>query len=75
MQGERYNRAQLRCVAWSAGLAVTKIIPIIMSGGSGTRLWPLSTASKPKQFHYLGAERTMIEETVMRFSGVHDGGA
>ena len=37
-----------------------------MSGGSGTRLWPLSTAIKPKQFHTLGAERTMIEETVQR---------
>ena len=54
-------------------MPVTKIIPVIMSGGSGTRLWPLSTARKPKQFHYLGAERTMIEETVMRFSGEHDG--
>lgn len=52
---------------------VTKIIPVIMSGGSGTRLWPLSTVKKPKQFHYLGADRTMIEETVMRFSGEHDG--
>ena len=54
-------------------MAVLKIIPVIMSGGSGTRLWPLSTASKPKQFHNLGAERTMIEETVLRFSGAHDG--
>lgn len=44
-----------------------------MSGGSGTRLWPLSTAEKPKQFHHLGAERSMIEETVMRFSGEHGG--
>ena len=54
-------------------MAVRKIIPVIMSGGSGTRLWPLSTASRPKQFHNLGAERTMIEETVLRFSGAHDG--
>ncbi|MEQ1780886.1 MAG: sugar phosphate nucleotidyltransferase [Hyphomonadaceae bacterium] len=54
-------------------MAVRKIIPVIMSGGSGTRLWPLSTASRPKQFHSLGAERTMIEETVLRFSGEHDG--
>jgi len=54
-------------------LPVIKIIPVIMSGGSGTRLWPLSTAARPKQFHYLGAERTMIEETVMRFSGAHRG--
>jgi mannose-1-phosphate guanylyltransferase / mannose-6-phosphate isomerase len=54
-------------------LSVVKIIPVIMSGGSGTRLWPLSTAARPKQFHYLGAERTMIEETVLRFSGQHAG--
>jgi mannose-1-phosphate guanylyltransferase/mannose-6-phosphate isomerase len=54
-------------------LPIIKIIPVIMSGGSGTRLWPLSTAARPKQFHYLGAERTMIEETVMRFSGAHPG--
>jgi mannose-1-phosphate guanylyltransferase/mannose-6-phosphate isomerase len=54
-------------------LPVIKIIPVIMSGGSGTRLWPLSTAARPKQFHYLGAERTMIEATVMRFSGAHRG--
>ena len=54
-------------------MAVRKIIPVIMSGGSGTRLWPLSTAIKPKQFHTLGAERTMIEETVLRFSGAHEG--
>lgn len=54
-------------------MPVTKIIPVIMSGGSGTRLWPLSTGRKPKQFHNLGAERTMIEETVLRFTGSHDG--
>lgn len=54
-------------------MPIIKIIPVIMSGGSGTRLWPLSTADRPKQFHHLGAERTMIEETVMRFSGAHRG--
>lgn len=52
---------------------MSRIIPVIMSGGSGTRLWPLSTSSKPKQFHNLGAERTMIEETALRFSGRHVG--
>ena len=52
-------------------MAITKIIPVIMSGGSGTRLWPLSTRQRPKQFHRLGAERTMIEETVLRFTGDH----
>lgn len=53
------------------GLAVRRIFPVIMSGGSGTRLWPLSTAARPKQFHVLGAPRSMIEETALRFSGRH----
>lgn len=52
-------------------MAVTKIIPVIMSGGSGTRLWPLSTTARPKQFHSLGAPRSMIEETALRFAGKH----
>jgi mannose-1-phosphate guanylyltransferase/mannose-6-phosphate isomerase len=48
-------------------LAPTRIFPVIMSGGSGTRLWPLSTPARPKQFHVLGAPRSMIEETALRF--------
>jgi mannose-1-phosphate guanylyltransferase / mannose-6-phosphate isomerase len=46
-----------------------KIIPVIMSGGSGTRLWPLSTPKAPKQFHALGTQNTMIQETALRLSG------
>ena len=46
-----------------------KIIPAIMSGGAGTRLWPLSTATAPKQFHALATEKTMIQETAVRLSG------
>jgi mannose-1-phosphate guanylyltransferase/mannose-6-phosphate isomerase len=42
-----------------------------MSGGSGTRIWPLSTQAQPKQFHALGAGRSMIEETALRLSGAH----
>lgn len=52
-------------------MAPTRIIPVIMSGGSGTRLWPLSTTTRPKQFHTLGASRSMIEETALRLSGRH----
>lgn len=46
-----------------------KILPVIMSGGSGTRLWPLSTPSAPKQFHALATSKTMIQETALRLSG------
>ena len=42
------------------------IIPVILSGGSGTRLWPLSRASKPKQLLSLTDERTMLQMTALR---------
>lgn len=38
----------------------------ILAGGSGTRLWPLSTKETPKQFLRLTGERTMLQETVER---------
>jgi mannose-1-phosphate guanylyltransferase/mannose-6-phosphate isomerase len=44
-----------------------KIIPAIMSGGSGTRLWPLSTPQTPKQFHAIGQKQTLIQATAARF--------
>lgn len=42
------------------------IVPIILSGGSGTRLWPLSTPERPKQFLPLVGDRTMFAETLAR---------
>lgn len=42
------------------------IHPVILSGGSGTRLWPLSRASYPKQLLPLLSERTMLQETALR---------
>ncbi|MEM8986347.1 MAG: sugar phosphate nucleotidyltransferase [Pseudomonadota bacterium] len=45
----------------------TRIRPVIMCGGSGTRLWPLSTPEKPKQFHALVGETSMFEDTLRRF--------
>ncbi len=46
------------------------IIPTIMSGGSGSRLWPLSMPARPKQFHAIASERSLIQETALRLSGV-----
>ncbi|HEX4293090.1 MAG TPA: mannose-1-phosphate guanylyltransferase/mannose-6-phosphate isomerase [Rhizomicrobium sp.] len=43
-----------------------KIYPVILSGGTGTRLWPLSRAALPKQLLALHGKRTMIQETVLR---------
>jgi mannose-1-phosphate guanylyltransferase/mannose-6-phosphate isomerase len=49
-----------------------RLIPVILSGGSGTRLWPLSTPEKPKQFHALASERSLIQETLARMSATAD---
>jgi len=44
-----------------------RIIPAIMSGGGGTRLWPVSTAAQPKQFHALsGQTGSLFSETARR---------
>ncbi|MER5086981.1 sugar phosphate nucleotidyltransferase, partial [Enterobacter vonholyi] len=45
-----------------------KIIPIIMAGGSGSRLWPLSRLTYPKQFLTLEGEQTMLQQTISRLS-------
>ena len=42
------------------------ILPVIMSGGSGSRLWPLSRALHPKQFLALLDEKTLLQETINR---------
>ena len=46
------------------------IIPVILSGGSGTRLWPLSRAMHPKQLLSLVSDATMIQDTVSRLNGI-----
>ncbi|OHD69133.1 MAG: hypothetical protein A2W19_05965 [Spirochaetes bacterium RBG_16_49_21] len=42
------------------------VIPIILAGGAGTRLWPLSRDDKPKQFHNLSGRGSLLEETIQR---------
>ena len=46
-----------------------QIIPVILSGGSGTRLWPLSRDAKPKQFLSFGGGPTLIQNTALRCQG------
>ncbi|MFT8522666.1 mannose-1-phosphate guanylyltransferase/mannose-6-phosphate isomerase [Gluconobacter oxydans] len=43
-----------------------KIVPVILSGGSGSRLWPVSRSSYPKQFWPLLSKYTLIQETALR---------
>lgn len=47
-------------------LKASRIVPVILSGGSGSRLWPVSRASYPKQFWPLLTEKTLLQETGLR---------
>ena len=46
-----------------------KIYPVILSGGAGTRLWPLSRAALPKQLLPLVTDKTMLQDTALRLAG------
>ena len=48
------------------------ITPVILSGGSGTRLWPLSLPERPKQFLPLTGVETMLQLTALRIAGAED---
>ena len=47
-----------------------KVIPVILSGGSGTRLWPLSRKDRPKQYLSFMGKNTMLQETILRLEGL-----
>ena len=47
-------------------MKINKIYPVILSGGSGTRLWPQSRLSFPKQFLKINSDYTLIQETLIR---------
>lgn len=51
---------------------MSTITPVILSGGSGSRLWPSSRSMYPKQFLKLVSENTMLQETVLRLEGLKD---
>lgn len=52
-----------------------KIYPVIMCGGSGTRLWPASRPSRPKQFIPLAGNRSLFQETVLRVAPLAEDGS
>lgn len=49
------------------------MIPVILSGGSGSRLWPLSRAMHPKQFLTLSGDQSLFQNTLSRLAGIQDG--
>lgn len=46
-----------------------KIVPVVLAGGSGTRLWPLSRKGYPKQFSTFTGERSLFQHAALRLSG------
>ncbi len=49
-----------------ASIGARRIHPVILSGGSGTRLWPMSRAHYPKQFLPLTSRHSLLQEAVER---------
>ena len=48
------------------------LIPVILAGGSGDRLWPLSRSAYPKQFLPLISDKSMLQETILRVQKIQD---
>jgi mannose-1-phosphate guanylyltransferase / mannose-6-phosphate isomerase len=53
----------------------SRLVPVVLCGGSGTRLWPMSRKLLPKQFLALTSTMTMLQETCARASRVPGAGA
>jgi mannose-1-phosphate guanylyltransferase len=51
-------------------MAPTALVPVILCGGTGTRLWPLSRASYPKQYWALAGDHTLLQQTQQRLNGL-----
>jgi mannose-1-phosphate guanylyltransferase len=51
------------------------IVSFVMSGGIGSRLWPLSREDNPKQFHDLSGDGSMLAKTVRRLKARPEGEA
>ena len=50
-------------------MSALPLVPVILCGGSGTRLWPLSRESYPKQFLRLNGDSSLLQQTLRRCNG------
>ncbi len=48
------------------------VYPVVLAGGRGTRLWPVSRSDKPKQFLHLHGDRNLFQQTIERHRGMED---
>ncbi len=62
--------AQLSSLNSGLTPALNLIVPVLLAGGSGTRLWPLSREQHPKQFLRLLGDRSLLQDTAMRTSTI-----
>lgn len=53
-------------------MPIADLVPVILCGGSGTRLWPLSRPERPKQFHVLTGAHSLLQQTVLRAAAITD---
>lgn len=51
-------------------MSIASVVPVILCGGSGTRLWPLSRQGYPKQFLKLNGELSLLQQTVVRLAHI-----
>ncbi|MGZ9710871.1 mannose-1-phosphate guanylyltransferase/mannose-6-phosphate isomerase [Glaciimonas sp. GNP009] len=51
-------------------MSIVKILPVVLCGGSGTRLWPLSRESFPKQFIRLLGSDSLLQQTILRLKAI-----
>src|ERR1700743_1125163 len=59
--------------AGAAGAACTRIVPVILAGGSGTRLWPVSRENFPKQLIDVVGSDSLLQATARRLDGFPSG--